>query len=291
MKYALIIAVLFVLPLRQQGGYDGKYVIIKTLAIGGERYGVVRLLRTGNHVRIKYFAARSPENVSVDERFRQWAVFKNIIGYSSGAYMTNCYGIAAPVGLCLDEGHMVNAALVENGLDGLVVAYADGGLGAFSLKAGNIVVTDENGRLRLNPRSSAYDKQLFINWAKKGQATVFQSHLLVYDDTLQVGRNGSPTVSPRRVLAVCKEDNEITHYIINLPNASTLYDGARKALDYLKKYEGVARVAFMINLDTGCQDIFTLYDRSGKKIARPPFQGNDHVTASQATNLLVYYYE
>jgi hypothetical protein len=121
-------------------------------------------------------------------------------------------------------------------------------------------------------------------------ATVFQTHLLYYKDQLGVGSNGSSQTRERRFLAVCKdEDDNIVHFLINLAGNNTLYEGTTKVADYLKRTEDVNSIIFMINLDTGCQNVFQAYDPAGNPVPGDGFNGKTPIT--NASNLVVYYYE
>ena len=297
MKYLLSALLLGLFPTFQYhgNGYDGSFVEIKYATVDGEPYGVVKLKRAGNHVKLKYFAFKDQNNTSVYDRYQTWRANRNLIAYSSGTYMSDCNAMAAsPVGICIDQGVTVNDQLVEKDLDGLVIVYATGGIVASNLKEGNLNITEAGGvKKTLDIRHNPMDLAEFMKWAKDQEATVFQTHLFVYKDQLLVNTNGSPKKGNRRFLAVCKMDNnDVVHYLINLPSEATVYEGARKAFDYLKKYEDVKEVTFMINLDTGCQDIFTLYDARGNEVTARHFQG-DHarIPLKNAANILAYYFE
>jgi hypothetical protein len=105
---------------------------------------------------------------------------------------------------------------------------------------------------------------------------------------LKIGNNGSDALAARRFLAVCQSGNDVIHYIVNMPAASTLYNGTVKALKYLNELEQVT-VVFMVNLDPGCQDVYKIFDKTGKEVKSRNFSGT--LDTSQAVNLLVYYYE
>jgi hypothetical protein len=94
----------------------------------------------------------------------------------------------------------------------------------------------------------------------------------------------------RRFLAVCKsEEGNIVHYIINLPTESTEYDGVNKAYRILKEREEVQQIVFMINLDTGCQNVFKAFNDRGAEYTSDILKGSTPI--SGAINLLAYYYE
>lgn len=294
MKCLLIAVITLFLPARHRIGYDKAFVEIKTVKVSGASYGIVKLRRINNRIKAKYFASHDFNGSSIGERYTQWSADRNIVTYTSGTYANNCNGTTTnPVGLCIDQGKMVNSNLVTDYLDGLVIVYDTGGMFTHNLKKGDLIINESDGRKKtLNLRSSAYDKAAFLKWAQEREATVFQAHLLAYKDSLMVAPNASARAHPRRFLAVCKLNNgEIIHYIINLPADISIGKGARNTLHYLKDSEEVAEVVFMINFDTGCQDLFTLYNPDGKENNDAYFKGNSKLPLSQAVNLLVYYYE
>ena len=49
----------------------------------------------------------------------------------------------------------------------------------------------------------------------------------------------------------------------------------------------LTKIEFMVNLDTGYQDVFKLYDTNGSE--KNDIKGTEPLTS--AVNLLVYYYE
>lgn len=277
-----------------QGKYDPKKVEIKTLMINSEPYGVIKLLRKDNRVKVKYFASANFNGKPVADRYYNWSSGKNVVTYSSGTYMNNCKAsLAQPVGLCIDQGVIVSEHPTPDDLDGLMIVYATGGMAATNLDEGNLNITFGDGsKQTVDIRHNAYDLATFKKWAQEQEATVFQTHLFVYKDKLLVKPGASDKKQERRFLAVCKLDNgDIVHYIINLPTPSNIYDGGSKALSYLKDHEEVQEVIFMINLDTGCQDVFTLYDAIGNEHRSRHFQGDARIDLKNASNILVYYYE
>ena len=275
--------------------YDRSLVEISTLTVQNEPYGIVKLKRNGNRVKVKYFASKDYNGMPVGERYLRWAANKNIIAYSSGTYMNDCTASrASPVGLCIDQGKPVNENLMLHNLDGLVIVYATGGIVASNLKEGNLTVTYPDGRkLTLNLRNGpAYDLEEFKRWARDNEATVFQTHLFVYKNQLLVTDKAPDKVQERRFLAVCKAANgDIVHYVINLSTASSIRAGAQKAFSFLQDHEDIIDVTFLINLDTGCQDIFKLFDATGREYSNRYFQGNHRIDLSNASNILAYYYE
>ena len=290
-KYSIAIMLCFSAVAAQ--AQQAQYLEAKTSSIDNEKFGIVKLLRKDNHVKVKYFAAKDNVNgLSVYQRYQNWAINKKVIAFSSGTYMDNCDANSAyPVGLCIDQGRVVNSNLMDGKLDALAIVYATGGMVASDLDSGKLkIVTKDNGSKTLDIRNSPFQKAEFMKWATDMEATVFQTHLFVYEDKIMMGTNSSQTMQPRRFLAVCKEDDgSISHYLINLPTASTIYNGVKKAYRILKEWEEVNQIVFMLNLDTGCQDVLSVFDLKGTPYRDDLLKGGTPI--SNSVNLLAYYYE
>jgi hypothetical protein len=269
--------------------YNANFVSSSSAPLQNEIYSTVKMSRKGDHVKVKYFAAKDYNGASVYSRLNSWRKGKKIIAISSGTYMTDCDpDLAKPVGLCIDNGNVVNNNL-ESNLDGLAIIYATGGMVASNLKNGNLTIADASGKKTLDIRSP-YQRQEFLNWARNNSATVFQTHLFYYGNKLTIGANSSPAKRERRFLAVGVDaSGDVKHYLVNLSGANTLYQATIKVSNYLQKFEEVDNLTFLINLDTGCQDVFEFYKPNGTLDTRKGFFGKEPI--SQATNLIVYYYE
>lgn len=277
--------------------YDPSLVEISTTTYNSDKFIMVSMKRDGNHIKAKYFAATDPySNKTVPQRYKTWSIGKNIVAYSSGTYMTACdqYLNPNPVGLCIDDGVIVNNNL-SNDLGGLVIVQKTGGIVTTRLKDGNLLLKTNSGDKIVDIKNNSFDKVFFKNWAKENEATVFQAHLLVYKDNLDLSNCRTGTClnkASRRFLAACIDQNDkVIHTIVHCITETTLYDGTKKAFTFLKEFKDVKQVVFMVNLDTGCQNVFTLYKPDGsekniKSLGNWPFYD-----ITQAVNLLVYYYE
>lgn len=264
--------------------YDCAYVETINVSYEQDRYQVISMKRQpGNHVKAKYFAARDEQGNSVYSRFQRWSTNKNVILASSGTYMDDS---RTPVGLTIDNGTLVNQNLTD--WDGLVIIYATGGIAVTNLKNDDLTVDAGGVATKYRIRNSSYDLQSFIEWAAQNRATVFQTHLLAYKNKLTIFSNSSLNTAGRRFLAVGKnEEGELYHVIVQCPSEGlTLMAGAQKALRFLNNFQNMD-VTFMINLDTGAQDIFKLYNCNGTE--NPLIRGQR--TLPEAANLLAYYYE
>ena len=270
-------------------GYDSNYVDISGSVYNNDNFIMIKMKREGNIIKAKCFLTKDENGNSVFKRFTEWSKNRNIILLTGAAYWTgNTYNDAVPFGLTIDNGELVNRNMPAKGLDGLVIVYATGGISCTKINDGNLIFkgacnpTNESMDLR-NP----WDLNEFINCAKEQKATVFQQHLLVYKDTLTISSNGSDVERSSRFLAVCRDENDqIVHAIIYLPSYNSLFDGVKKVYSFLKDYNKMKKILFMINSDTGSDNIFRVYDKAGK--IRPEISGL--VEPEKATSLLVYYY-
>ncbi len=282
---AWVTAVFSIVPI-QTMKYDPQYVVTSSVIHKNETYKVVYMRRSAssNKIKVKYFAAKDENGTTVAKRLESWSVGKNIICLSSGGYMDNSQ---TPVGINVDNGQIVNRSLEK--FDGLVIVYATGGVVASNLKNGDLTLQGANipAGKKFDIRNSAIDRTMFLNWCESEYATVFQTHLLAYKNELSISSyNSNQTSRERRFLAVGKEGNEIVHAIVHSPSPTTLYEGARRTLEFLNTYKNMD-VTFMINLDPGDQDVFFLFDENGN--VDQLIHGTRRL--EDAANLLVYYYE
>jgi hypothetical protein len=280
---------LFTLVTTYAQNFDTKYVQVSNSQVGNYTIGMMKLNRKDNHVKVKYFAT-TENGVSVANRYKQWAQGKNIILYSSGTYFGGNY---IPVGICIDNGNIVNNEVIQSGFDALAIVYQTGGIAVSDLKQGNLNIVSNGQSMTVNVRNGL-DAQKFKSWAQTNSATVFQTHLLCYNNELKTYPSNDANAlksASRRFLAVCQDkQGALQHVILNIKEQVTVYEGSKAIRDYLLHPSSVFnKIFFMINLDTGMQDVFESYDGNGKRDTRKYFGGTSPL--SDARNLLVYYYE
>ena len=256
-----------------------------------ENLDVIELSRENNRVKAKYFADENYEG-NVPNRLRDFSKNKNIILYTAGTYMSHCIKSEnpEPVGLTIDNGVVVNPTLTS--LDGLVIVYATGGIAVSNIEKGDLGCGGINHKIDLN---IGWHYKEFIDWAKSNKATVFQTHLLVDDNEMNFALTKEQyakstkgnKIRERRFLAICKDGNGVPkHVIINKSNPENLYNASEKVLNFLKYRLGY-KVYGILNLDTGCQNVFQYFDSNGKK--DQIIKGSTPL--DDARNLLVYYFE
>ncbi len=270
--------------------YDDSLVSMSIANINGDRINMVKMSGKDNHIKAKYFASKHNGN-SISQEYVNWSKNRQIIAYTSGSYMNGCgpEKPESPGFLCVN-GLIVNNKVDEK-MDGLVIVNATGEVLAFNLNEGNVsVIESSTEREYILNLKDPMDFLFFKRWAYKEEVTVFQTHLLYYHDQPCVGSNGSAVERERRFLAVCKdEDDNVMHCLVNLPGNNTLYDATIKVTNYLKYDEDVKNIIFIVNLETGCQNVFQVFDEKSNRVLGSGFNGTADL--SQASSLLVYYYE
>jgi exopolysaccharide biosynthesis protein len=265
--------------------YDSNYVQISSANYNGDKFTTVNMTRSGERIKAKYFAAKDANGRSVYSRYSEWSKNKNIILLCGAAYFDG--SPAKPVGITIDNGILVNEQISDRG-NGLAIVYATGGIACSNIKEGNLSIKCNSGDKKLNIKD-AWDRKEFIKCAQEQSATVFQQHLLVFRNQLNDFTGLNDEKRERRFLAVGKDaDGKLVHTIVDYPNqGATLKIGADKVFNFLKDYRDMQDITFMINLDTGAQDVFQLFDKNGS--VRYDIKGK--VKPEEAVNLLVYYFE
>lgn len=268
--------------------YSNLYVSATSDYYNNSSLSIINMSRKDEKIKVKYFAAKDGDN-SVYDKFLAWKTGKNIIAYSSGTYMTTCESqTAVPVGLCIDNGRLVNNVLT-NDLDALAIVYATGGMVASNLRDKDLTITYQDGTKKTINIREPLDRRIFIDWAKSNSATVFQTHLLSYKNQLLI-RPGANRISNRRFIAVGKDsEGTIRHIIISILAQLSLYDASVTALGYINSQGILSNVTYMINIDPGCQNVFQAFKSDGSYDYRTGFSGD--INISNASNLVVYYYE
>ncbi len=269
--------------------YDGSYLQVTF----SKDYNTFLLNRQDKRVKAKFFASNSGTE-SVYERYENWKHGKNIILISSFTYMDICdlgndnILNITPIGLTIENGVVINNNLSE--MDGLVLVYPDGELAVSNLDSGNIYI--EGITRKLDIRNNAFERSTYIEWARKKNATVLQTHLLIFHNSLTIFKpddcSSCKEYRERRFLGVCKDENgNLFHVIIHMPYHTTLYDGTKNAYNYLIEQKGMKEILFLVNMDPSCYDVFEYYNPDGTK--------NDLIHGKwdikDATNFIVYYFE
>ena len=227
-------------------------------------------------IKAKYFADESGSN-RIYNRFNEWKKNKNLITVFSGAF-TDDYNI--PIGITIDDGRLINRN-IDDRMDALVIVEATGCIKISDLSKRNLKIEtpgyDNKRVLDLrNPRDMGY----FIAFAQKEKATVFQTQLLIFDDTLKV-TSRSNALRERRLLLLARDEyGDLRHIVYNIKKSVSLFDISNKIL----AWERDKNIIALINLDTGTTDAMVVYD-NGVKVSFVKGQRG----INSAVNLLTYY--
>lgn len=288
--FACLLFILFCGFRKERRDYDPSLATVETYG----DMGIVKISRKGGRMKVKYFADQDQLMNSVNSRYNSWSQGKNVVAYTDGTYMTNCeYRLANPVGVCVDNGRIINKNIRMTDLDGLVIVQATGGVVASDLKEGNLqIFPTTDAPFTVDIRNNVLQFNQFLRWSVSDVATVFQAHLLIYKNEFKIGSNADTRqANNRRFLAVCREGDNISYFIINNRSSSgiTLYNATVDAWNYLNSR--VSQVVFMINLDTGCQNVFSVFSPTGAHYSNPLFSPDNPIAMTNAENLLVFYYE
>jgi hypothetical protein len=174
------------------------------------RYSLVQLNRKNQKVKAKYF-----DGPNVFERYMKWKSGRNIILAMNGAYTDDCvaYRNPNPVGLTVNNGICLNRSVTEK-LGGVVFIYPNGGITACDVKG-------EWGPYDI---SSSWDRIRLIEKCMEDDITIFQTHLLIYKDSILISSDSDlDKKRERRFLVACSKNGEIYHVVVNLLDYMPLY--------------------------------------------------------------------
>lgn len=260
--------------------YHNGDIRIYTLMMDGhsELGHSIWLKRGSGKVKAKYFAYKDDYGNDVYDRFSDWQANKDLLLVCSGAYTSDNY--TDPTGITVDNGKVVNRNYRDD-MDGLVIVYATGGIVASDIENRTIYLKSIDERVDVR---NSYQRSKLLKWAKEENATIFQTHLLAYDNELRISEDDRETAE-RRLLVLAKDGDDIVHIIFNIEEDVFLYDISKYLFDYLQDKD--VNIIAMLNLDTGWGNVLQVYDNDGDKLH--DIQGDKNL--SRATNLIVYHYE
>ena len=272
--------------------YDTSLVKLRTEIINGNtRVEIIYLSKKNQKIKTK-FIAYELNNQSVYERFKNFSEQNILIFYSTAVYsdvLIDNYGKRIPqlVGLAIDQGKLINGKIEKGRMDGLVVIYPNGVVKVFNIKD-KIIEVNERGMHLSFGISSYSDLARFKSWAMRNQTTVFQTHLLVWNNELKFEKNYyiKNNKRERRFLAIGTDENgnEI-HCLVNYNKNQTLFDSSKNILQFLQNDKSI-KVTAMINMETGASDVAGFLWSNGVKSSI--FSGK--MDPSQSNNFLIYYF-
>lgn len=277
MKYLVLniflLAFLALTEINAQSYYNGLYQAGSS-SFGGKKYNIYQFSREGNKVKARYFVRNSR---ALDD-----LKGKKILFYCSGAFSQTWDANSTPIGICVDNGNIMNKS-VDGTMDGLVVVY-NGGAQQGGIAVSNLdkePINTSAGSFWV--KNNAADRTNFLNWAAKESATVFQTQLMYstkgYEFPTDKLNNGS--AAERRMLAICKNSSgTVQHIVVDAPQTDYLNNSAKNIVQMLQS-AGFTIIG-LFNLDTGGRNVMEARDDRGKTISSIG-------KLDDAINLIIYY--
>ena len=252
----------------------------------GTSFGLVQMniQKQDSHkkrIKLKYFAANS-----APKRYLQWAIQHDVICVTSGTYMSGLDASkSSPLGLSIENGTVLNKRIEP--WDAIVLIYPDGNLVVLDLDRLVFPVEEIDFNKNFNIRTDSRDKFAFIDWCKKREISVFQSHLLANNDMLRFKNEKIKTKSKRRFLSIATDSKGDTiNCIIQVNEFLNLHEASKRTLNFLNDYKEFKDVT-LVNLDAGANDVLCYYNSNGLI--------NEHIHGSvplhNSCDLIVFYYE
>lgn len=281
----LLLTAMTTIQLNAQDYFDGKFSK-KNYTHLGHSYTLYDFSREGNTIKAKYFAQNAYS------QYLSWKSNKTILLVTAGAFSDKMEADAKPVGLCVDNGVIVNRE-PDNVMDGMVIIYnggaQQGGVAVVDMDYKPVKVDSSGKQVSYYPRTSFIDRYNFLKWGESNNVTLFQTQLVYSSDRYTNFSN--PTYGAkreRRFLATCKKGSVVHHVVIDGPESIELNLSASYAKSILE-FAGF-NVLYIMNLDTGDKNVLYAYNGSYLQNLYP-YKGDkpDRAKIENATNLLVYY--
>ena len=242
-------------------------------------------IKKNDAVRVKYFLSPTSNEPSVYNDFLKWSKNRKLLFMCNASYVNE---MMDPVGLAIQNGVCINRQVLSS-LSAVAISDLNG---AFSISNLNNVLLPTSGTTVHQPFNllDTYSKVKFINELTRLNCTAFQTHLLLQDNSIVIGNDSGGDLDnmkrERRILALCEMiDGSTSHFFINVDFPYTLFDVTSEFKSVLLSKVGVAKINYMINLDTGFRDFIRVYEENGS--FKHEISGGKDI--SGALNLLVYY--
>lgn len=267
------------------GKYNDELVGFETVTMNKTDLHVVSLNLKDKRIKAKYFPSIK-EDKSIQEQFEEWGKGKNVILYTSAAYMSGLGASnAGTVGFTVDHGEIINDKFTEYKMDAMVLVDQHGHIQVQDMSQDFIRFSSGEEEARFDMKNAMHVER-FRDFAIENKFTVFQTHLLAKEGELMVFEQEEPKICERRFHALATDSlGQEFNYIIHVPTESSMFVSATKVKTYLD--ERGFTLNSLINLDTGAQDVISFYDAKGAKV--DALMGRLDIT--QTSNLMVYYYE
>jgi hypothetical protein len=215
---------------------------------------------------------------NVPARYNLYRTNNHVALATTGGYTNTTH---QPEGFTTEDGNIVNPVIMPD-RHGLAM-ISQGGVNVLNLKKDRLQLP--GGPIITNPLNSLYAYAQLLEWCKNKHATLFQTHLLAYSDTLLIDlQKAKPDIRERRILAFArdKKSQKLYHIIFNVTSQYNLAQIAAEIFGLLQTLN--LKVEAILNLDVGAYNILNVYDDRGNLL--PDLKGS--VDINQATNLLIY---
>jgi hypothetical protein len=228
---------------------------------------------------MKYFAVRA------NSEYQKWQVDKDVLLVTTGAFSSEWTDRAKPIGLCVDEGRVLNRSPRKE-MDALVIEKK-GALTVVDLDNERMQIDWEGEKLSVNPRDgSLINRVKFLHLAEASGWTVFQSQLLAGPNRNEAGLDlDYGNAAERRMLALASKAGHDYRIIVDLPQAEKLHRAAQIASQQLAK--AGFTLHYLVNLDTGDRNL--LYVKRDDELQKVSQVESNYADIAAATNLLVFY--
>jgi len=239
----------------------------------GESIWLMRKDATQEYIDAHYFVIGD-----IVSKYEQQKKYNFLILVSSGGFNNI---LEQPDGLTIEDGTIINTVISQY-RHGLVMLNK-GGINVLNLKNNHFVLP--SGKSINNPLTTAKAYAELIKWAKEEKATLFQTQLLCYQDSLLITiEKAKRELRERRLLAICtdKKSNRNYYVIFNIHKPSYLAEITMEVFSILSRNNN--KIEAILNLDTGAYDILELRDKNNHAVGH--IKGT--VDIHKAINLITF---
>ncbi|MFD3407096.1 hypothetical protein SKC37_00380 [Aquirufa sp. HETE-83D] len=265
-----------------------KYVTTSQLQYSNKSISVIKLSVNDSAIKVNYFTNKYLGEESASKQFRNWSKNKNVLFFTSANYVSDPFSeYIRPVGLCINKGQVLNYNLSLGNLHGLVLITETGKIFVHNLKNAVLNIKNSNGKNIEFDLSNSMQRNQFFEWAIAEKLTVFQTHLFLYKNEILTSRDLTDTRPRRFLISGTDDSSNKSHYMMYIPTSSTINSAVDLVIGFLRDYEDLKNIDFIINLDSGIHNIFGHFKAKNQLDNRSLFKGT--ITLESAPNLLVYY--
>ena len=260
--------------------------ISKEIEVVNKRYLWTNFLLTkinsfsgAKHLKVRYFAGNNAYN-----RIIEWSKNNYVVAITSGTYMSHLdVRQSLPLGICVERGVVVNRKIENWGALVLIDSLGKLTIHDFESLFLNEICDSYNSSFNLKSNKDRFD---FLSCCEEKKMSVFQTHLLYFENELRIGYPNFKKPSKRRFLVNAKiSDGNDLVYILQVNNHLELYDATLRAKDFLS--DDIKLKDFsIINLDAGANDVLVIFNEYGSIVK----DINGASSIDNSSDLLVFYY-